>query len=94
MAINPTDVRDTNKLCKLTETPTTTRSQDGQVRILGAFCQGDYAASQATARGNGITSLDSPIFDDLVAGLTRTLFPSRNPHDDRRSRRCLILPCR
>lgn len=92
MAINPTDIRDTIKLCKLTETPTTARSVDGNVRILAAFCQGDYAASQATGRATGVTSLDSPNFDDLVARLTRTLFPTRNPHDDRR-RRCGIFPC-
>ena len=91
MALNPTDVRDTMALCKLSETPTTTRSQDGQLRILAAFCQGDYAATQATGRGRDITSLDSPNFDNLLAALTRELFPSRNPHDDRR--RCRILPC-
>jgi hypothetical protein len=92
MALNPTDVRDTNALCKLTDTPTTTRSQDGRLRILAAFCQGDWVASQATARGKDITSLNSPNFDNLLAGLTRELFPSRNPHDDRR-RRCRVLPC-
>jgi hypothetical protein len=92
MAINPTEIRDTIKLCKLTETPTTARSEGGNVRILAAFCQGDYAASQATGRATGVTSLDSPNFDKLVAGLTRTLFPARNPHDDR-GRRCRVFPC-
>lgn len=91
MALNPTDVRDSNALCKLTDTPTTVRSQGGRLRILVAFCQGDYAASQATGRGKDITSMDSPNFDKLLAGLTRELFPSRNPHDDRR--RCRIWPC-
>ena len=93
MALNPTELRDTNQLCKLTETPTTARTQDGRLRIMAAFCQGDYAASQATGRGNDINGLDSPNFDNLLAQLTRTLFPGRNPHDDRR-RRCVILPCR
>jgi hypothetical protein len=92
MAINPTEIRDTIKLCKLTETPTTARSEGGNVRILAAFCQGDYAASQATGRATGVTSLDSPNFDKLVAGQTRTLFPARNPHDDR-GRRCRVFPC-
>jgi len=92
MALNPTELRDTNQLCKLTDTPRTARSEGGRLRILAAFCHGDYAASQATARGTGINSLDSPKFDNLLAQLTRTLFPLRNPNDDRK--RCRILPCR
>ncbi len=92
MALNPTELRDTIELCKLTETPKTARSQGGRLRIMAAFCQGDYAATQATARGNDILDLNSPNFDTLLARLTRTLFPSYNRHDDRRP--CLIFPCR
>ncbi len=91
MAINPTEVNDTIKLCKLTDTPKTAPSQGGEVRVLAAFCQGDYAASQATGRARDVTSLDSPNFDALLARMTRTLFPTRNPNDDRR--RCRVLPC-
>ncbi len=96
MAINPTEINDTIKLCKLSEAPAdaplTAPSVGGKVRILAAFCQGDYAASQATGRATNVSGLDSPNFDSLLAQLTRTLFPSRNPNDDRR-RRCRILPC-
>ena len=59
---------------------------------MAAYCQGDWAATQATARGKDIFSLDGPNFDLLLARLTRALFPSFNPHDDRRP--CLIFPCR
>ena len=97
MALNPTDLRDSMKLCKLAETPDaaplTARAQGGQLRILAAYCQGDWAATQATAQGKDITSLDSPNFGLLLARLTLALFPSHNPHDDRR-RPCLIFPCR
>jgi len=93
MALNPTELRDTMELCKLTETPTTARTQGGRLKIMAAYCQGDWAATQATARGKDIFGLDSPNFDLLLARLTRALFPSRNPHDDR-GRPCLIFPCR
>lgn len=93
MALNPTELRDTEQLCKLTGTPTTARSQGGRLRIMAAFCQGDWTATQATARGKDIYGLDSPNFDNLLAALTRTLFPARNPHDDFH-RPCLIFPCR
>jgi hypothetical protein len=59
---------------------------------MAAYCQGDWAATQATARGKDIFNLDSPNFDLLLVRLTRALFPSFNPHDDRRP--CLIFPCR
>ncbi len=97
MALNPTELRDTIELCKIPETPDaaplTARSQGGNLRILAAYCQGDWAASQAVGRGRDIFSLDSPNFDLLLARLTRTLFPTRNPHDDRDRRRCVLLPC-
>jgi hypothetical protein len=97
MALNPTELRDTIELCKLAETPATApltaRSQGGRLRIMAAFCQGDGAETQATARGKDIFGLDSPNFDLLLARLTRALFPSFNPHDDR-GRPCLIFPCR
>ena len=92
MALNPTGLRDTIELCKLTEPPQTARSADTQVRIMAAFCQGDFAATQATARGKDITSLNGPKFDALIAQLTHTLFPGYNPHDNRSP--CLIFPCR
>lgn len=98
MALNPTELRDTIKLCKIPETvaaaPKTARSQGGNLRILAAYCQGDWAATQAVGRGRDIHSLDSPNFDALLAQLTRALFPARNPHDDRDSLRCRIFPCR
>lgn len=94
MALNPTELRDTNDLCKLAETPNTApltaRSQGGRLRIMAAFCQGDWTATQATARGKDISGLESPNFANLLAQLTHALFPSRNPHDDRR---CRFLPC-
>lgn len=93
LALNPTDVRDSMALCKLPPNakPGTAPSQDGRLRILAAYCQGDYPVSEATGRGKDITSLNSPNFQSLVAGLTRTLFPIRNPHDDRH---CRFLLCR
>ena len=94
LAVNPTELRDTIELCKLTVAPQTasqtTPAQGGRLRIMAAFCQGDYAATQATGRGKEIASLDSPNFRFLLAQLTRALFPNRNPHDDRR---CRFLPC-
>ena len=91
LALNPTDLRDTNELCKLSTVPQTAASQDGRLRIMAAFCQGDYVATQATARGKAITALEAPNFSFLLAQLTHALFPSRNPHDDRR---CRFIVCR
>lgn len=96
MAINPTELNDTQDLCKLSEAPAdaplTARSQGGEVKILAAFCQGDWAATQAVGRGRNVGGLDSPAFDSLIAHLTRALFPHRNPHDDR-DPRCRVFPC-
>lgn len=98
MALNPTELRDTQQLCTIPETPeaapATARSQGGELRIMAAYCQGDWVATQATGRGRDITSLDSPNFDRLVADVTRALFPYRNPHDDRHRSPCSIFPCR
>ena len=92
MALNPTELRDTEQLCKLTDPPKTAPSQGGKLRVLAAFCEGDWTASQATASGSDINSLDSPKFDTLVADLTNTLFPAADLHE-RFDRRCIGTPC-
>lgn len=90
MAINPVDFYDTHALCTMPGGPETAPSQDGRIHVVAAYCQGDFAATQGFARARDVASLDSRNLDKMLALLTRTMFPTRNPNDDRR---CRIIPC-
>jgi hypothetical protein len=83
MVINPVDFYNTQKLCKMTGGPETAPSQDGRIHVIAAFCQGDFAATQGFARAKDVTALDSRNLDQMLALLTRTMFPTRNPSNDR-----------
>ncbi len=90
MVLNPVDFYNTQALCKMTEGPETAPSQDGRIHVIAAYCQGDFAATQGFARAKDVTALDSANFDRMLALLTRTMFPTRNPNDDRR---CRTIAC-
>ncbi len=47
---------------------------------MGAFCQGDLALTNATARADAVAGPQSAAFDALMSQLTFALFPSENPH--------------
>jgi hypothetical protein len=83
MAINPVDFYNTQKLCKMAEGPKTGPSQDGRIHVIAAYCQGDFAATQGFAHARDVTALDSRNLDQMLALLTRTMFPTRNPNNDR-----------
>ena len=91
MVINPTDVTLSDDICRLTAPPATVRSAGDQIRIVAAFCQGDYAATRATGRARAVNGLASRDLDAMLALLNRALFPTRNPHDERF--RCRLVVC-
>jgi len=90
MAINPVDFYDTQKLCKMTEGPETAPSQDGRIHVIAAYCQGDFASTQGSGRARDVTALDSRNLDQMLALLTRTMLPTRNP---RTNESCRRIPC-
>ena len=90
MAINPIDFYDTQALCKMTGGPETAPSQDGRIHVIAAYCQGNFAATQGFARARDVTALDSRNLDRMLALLTRTMFPIRNPSNNRR---CRVVTC-
>ncbi len=90
MAINPVEFYKTQALCKMTGGPETAPSEGGRIHVISAYCQGDFAATQGFARARDVTALDSRNLDQMLALLTRTMFPTRNPNNDRR---CRVIPC-
>ncbi len=90
LAVNPVGFFNTSRLCKKAEDIETTPSEGGRMRVMAAYCQGDWTASQATVRAKDITGLDSPNFDRMMALFTRILLPTRNPHQERW---CGRFPC-
>ena len=76
VAFNPSYAGAPTQLCA---GPVLTEAAAQDLEVWGAFCTGGRFISLATASQAGVTGTDSPAFDDLMAALTRRLFPRENP---------------
>ncbi|MHA1565213.1 MAG: hypothetical protein ACTSX7_07880, partial [Alphaproteobacteria bacterium] len=54
-----------------------------EVRLVGAYCNGDLTLSRVSARALAVDGPNSEKFDQLMSQVALALFPSRNPHLDR-----------
>jgi len=65
---------------------------DGSLRVTAAWCQSNFMISRVAGQSGGVTSLDSPKFRVLMARVTQSLFPPRDPNLMRSGRGC-TPPC-
>jgi len=52
--------------------------ESGNVRLLAAFCNGDYPLSYLSAHVSGIQDARDPAFRDFIRQVTTNLFPPQN----------------
>ena len=52
--------------------------EGGNVRLLAAFCNGDYPLSYLSAHVSGIQDANGPAFRDFMRQVTTNLFPPQN----------------
>jgi len=52
--------------------------ESGNVRLLAAFCNGDYPLSYLSAHVSGIQDAHDPAFRDFMRQVTTNLFPPQN----------------
>ncbi|MFQ5971245.1 MAG: hypothetical protein ACE5Q3_02870 [Alphaproteobacteria bacterium] len=85
MLFDPPDGARARRLCQTAYEPAE-RPVNGvtDVKVLGAFCRRGFALSWATGRAKDVSGPESPRFDQLIAQMTKTLFPriNRNLEED------------
>ena len=63
---------------------------DGRLRLLTAFCAGDYLESEVAASIPRVGAPDAPKFNGLIGAAMRDLLPDRDPVEEPS---CRVEPC-
>lgn len=75
IAFNPTEVVGQDELCART---VATAPGGDRLAVHGAFCEGRRALSSAVNGAEAVAGVQAPAFQDMMAALTRDLFPLEN----------------
>ena len=63
---------------------------DGRLRLLTAFCAGNYLESQVAASMPRVDAPDAPAFSGMIGAVMRDILPTRNPGEEES---CNVEPC-
>jgi hypothetical protein len=63
---------------------------EGRLRLLAAFCAGDYLESEVAASMPRVATPDAPAFSGMIGAVMRDILPTRDPGEESS---CEIEPC-